>query len=239
MYSSDGLGEILAVKVGTTGLPGREREVLPNGLQKSIESGIFRYLASSPVCCGDDTRHKSQSKQAKDSRSGGPPAPVPNGAGSKCHHLHLYTAAQHDRKISNIVLARGPQKSWNTSRDTSKALYRFLDTIKPLTGLVEAMFRALVPEIWDIYDQVYRVLPIQNTTAEVKKSFVIWASRAIVLNTHTDIHLDFKDVCRGFCAVVPFRKYTGGNICLPTLGISIPLAAGMLVSTIYSISFTS
>ena len=158
MYSSDGLGEILAVKVGTTGLLGRERGVLPDGLQKSIENGIFRYLASNPKCCGDDTRHKDRTKQGKDSPSGGPPAPVPGGAGSKCHHLHLYTAAQQDRKITNIVLARGPQKSWNTSRETSKALHQFLDTIKPLTGLVEAMFRAIVPEIWDIYDQVYRVL---------------------------------------------------------------------------------
>jgi len=91
------------------------------------------------------------------------------------------------------------------------------------------MFRAVVPEIWDIYHKVYRLLPVYDTNAPVKKSFGIWASRAIVLNAQTDMHVDLKDVCREFYAIVPVGKFTGGNICLPTLRISVPLAAGMFV----------
>ena len=108
MYSSDGLGEILAVKVETTGVTGQERGVLLDILQKSIKNKSCRYLASNPMCCRDDTGHKGRRKQRKDSRSDGSPAPVPGGAGSKCHHLHLYTAAQQDRMRTTIVLACGP-----------------------------------------------------------------------------------------------------------------------------------
>ena len=55
----------------------------------------------------------------------------------------------------------------------------------------------------------------------------IWTSRSIVLNTTTDIYLDLKDVCKGFCALVPLANFNGGNFCLPRLGISIPVAPGI------------
>ncbi|KAG0638177.1 hypothetical protein HOY80DRAFT_192850 [Tuber brumale] len=207
----DGLGEVLAVKLQTTGIPGCERPILPGRLRQSVEQGLFRYLASNPACTADNNRHKNSNAPGDRSRSGGPPAPVPHGGSSKCHHLHLYTAAQYDAKISGIKLARGPRTTWNTTRDTGKALHQFLDTMKPLSGLVEAMFRAVVPEIWDIYHKVYRALPVHKTTTAYKESFGIWTSRAIVLNTLTDVHVDLKDVCRGFCAIVPFGKFTGGN----------------------------
>ena len=69
MYSSDGLEEILAVKVETTGLWAQEQGVLLDGQEKSINNGIFHYLASNPMFCGDDTQHKGRTKQEKDSRS--------------------------------------------------------------------------------------------------------------------------------------------------------------------------
>lgn len=95
-------------------------------------------------------------------------------------------------------MGRGPQATWNTTRDTGKALYQFLDIVKPLTSIVESMFRAIVPEIWDIYDKAYRVLPAPSTLSAVKKSFGIWASRSIVLNAQTNLHVDLKEVCCGF-----------------------------------------
>jgi len=200
---------------------------LPDELRNSVEQGLFRYLASNPVCRGDDTRHKDRTSGAD--RAGGPSVPAPNGAGGTCHHLHFYTAAQNDAKISDIKLAQGPRATWNATRDTGEALYKFLDIIRPLTGLVESMFQVVVPEIWDIYNKVYGVLPVSDTLSKVKRSFGIWASRSIVLNAQTNLHVDLMDVCRGFCAIVPLGNFNGGNVCLPTLGISIPLAAGKFV----------
>ncbi|RPA89049.1 hypothetical protein L873DRAFT_752134 [Choiromyces venosus 120613-1] len=35
-----------------------------------------------------------------------------------------------------------------------------------------------------------------------------------------------QDVCRGCCAIAPFGDFNGGNVCLPSLDISIPLEVG-------------
>lgn len=216
----------MAVKLGTTGVAGKEKPVLPQALRQSVEDGLYRYLASDPICKADKNRHQSGTSLGDHYRSGGPTVPVPDSGNTKCHHIHLYTAAQNDSKISDIELSPGPRTTWKNNRSTDKALNPFLDTIKPLTGLVEAMFRAIVPEMWEMYDKVYRILPVHNTIREVKASFGIWTSRVIVLNALTDMHIDLKDVVQGFCAIVPLGKFSGGNVCLPTLGISIPLAAG-------------
>jgi len=175
---------------------------LPDGLRSSAERGLFRYLASDPVCRSDNTRHKDRTSE--DNLVRGPSIPVPDGAGSKSHNLHLYTAAQHDPKISGIKLAHGPRGTWNPSRDITKALHQFLATLTPLTRLVGSMFRAVAPEIWDVYDKVYLALPTNDITKPLKKSFGLWTSRSIVLNAETNIHVDLKDVCRGFCAIIPF-----------------------------------
>ena len=42
-----------------------------------------------------------------------------------------------------------------------------------------------------------------------------------------DVHLDLKDVCKGFCVVVPLGNFGGGLFCLPSLGILIPVGVGM------------
>ena len=42
-------------------------------------------------------------------------------------------------------------------------------------------------------------------------------------------HLQFNDlldVCRGFCAIAPFGDFRDGNVCLPSLGVSIPVCPG-------------
>jgi len=190
-----------------------------------VERGLFfPYLASNPVWRFDNTRHKDRT--SGDNLVRRPSVPAPDAAGSKCHNLHFYTAAQHDPKISGIKLSRGPHATWNTARDTTEALHQFLVTLTPLTRLVGTIFRVVAPEIWDIYDRVYRALPANKITKPLKEVFGIWTSRSIVLNTETNIHV-LKDACHGFCAIVPFGNFKGGNVCLPTLGISVPLVAGM------------
>jgi len=159
-------------------------------------------------------------------RPGGPPNPVPPNAG-RCHHIHAYSAAQHDPKIKDIRLSHGPAETWNVGRDHAVALHQFLHTIKPLTTLLEGVFNVTSPDNYEIYRQVYSKLPKNDANKGLKDCLGIWTSRSIVLNTTTDIHLDLKDVCKGFCAVVPLGNFNGGNFCLPRLGISIPVAPGI------------
>ena len=83
------------------------------------------------------------------------------------------------------------------------------------------------PESFDLYKKVFKSLPKNEANKGQKDCFGIWTSRGIVLDAFTDVHLDLKDVCKGFCAVVPLGKFEGGLFCLPSLGISIPVGVGM------------
>ncbi|PUU80384.1 hypothetical protein B9Z19DRAFT_1063475 [Tuber borchii] len=160
-------------------------------------------------------------------RPGGPANPVPPNLG-RCHHIHAYTAAQLDKKIKNIKLGQSPSETWNGSRDRINSFHQFLDTMKPLTTLVQGVFKVTNPDMYNKYDRVYKALPKNNVEKEMKDCLGIWTSRGLVLDTMSDIHLDLRDVCKGFCAIIPFGPFEGGNICLPRLGISIPVGPGML-----------
>ena len=41
------------------------------------------------------------------------------------------------------------------------------------------------------------------------------------------MHLDLKDICKEFYAVVLLGKFEGGLFCFPSLEISIPVVVGM------------
>jgi len=77
-----------------------------------------------------------------------------------------------------------------------------------------------------MYDQVRRWLPTSDLTEEISLCFGLWHSRALILNTFTDLHVDLLDVCRGFCTIAPFGDFRDGNVCLPSLGVSIPVCPG-------------
>ena len=234
--------EILAIKVATSGPPGHEKPVIPFALQASLEQGLYQYLASNPVCKDDPNRHKScqynkpSNNAASRVRPGGPANPPPKNSGTS-HNIHAYTAAQSDAKINNIKLSHGPADAWGSGRARTQALNQFLHIIKPLSTLLEGVFEVVAPESFHIYKKVFKALPKNDANKGQKDCFGIWTSRGIVLDTFTDVHLDLKDVCKGFCAVVPLGKFEGGYFCLPSLGISIPVAAGMLNSILYNIFY--
>lgn len=98
----------------------------------------------------------------------------------------------------------------------------------PPTTLLESVFNVTNPNAYEIYDKVYEALPKNTADKGIKDCLGTWTSRSLVLNTMSNIQLDLKHVCKGFCAIVPFGPFQGGNFCLPRLGISIPVAPGML-----------
>ncbi|RPA90950.1 hypothetical protein L873DRAFT_359565 [Choiromyces venosus 120613-1] len=203
---------------------------------------MFCYLSTDPKCNPDPIRHKStgRDKEVTSSRqntsngtpthfwSGDPPAGSPQGIS---HIIHRCTAARNDPKITNIRLHHGPRTTWE-GRDWAGPIHTYMKVLKPLTKFLENIFRVVMPSEWSIYDKVQRALPTADLTVEISECFGLWSSRTLVLNAFTDIHVDLQDVCRGFCAIAPFGKFVGGNVCLPSLGMAIRLEVGK-----YSIVF--
>ena len=53
--------------------------------------------------------------------------------------------------------------------------------------------------------------------------------RAILVNTHTEPHVDKDDWVGGWAWLAPFGAFTGGDLCVPQLGIRVPMPAGSIV----------
>ena len=107
-------------------------------------------------------------------------------------------------------------------------LMEYLEYIRPLTQLTEAIFEGVLPEVFNKYKLVYNHVRSEDSILgeAVKSSFGIWTSRGAVLCAQTDVHVDRLDVPLGYCAIIPLGRFTGGHICLPTLGIKIELQPG-------------
>ena len=80
-----------------------------------------------------------------------------------------------------------------------------------------------MPESFDLYKKGFKSLQNNEANKGQMNCFEIWISGGIVLDTFTDVHLNLKDVCKGFWVDVPFGKFEGDLLCLPSLGILIPV----------------
>jgi len=95
-----------------------------------------------------------------------------------------------------------------------------------LTQTVEALFQTFLPEEYFKYPAVYET--IYNGQADnFDEAFRIWASHSLVINTNTNNHKDLEDVCHGWCAIVVFGDFEGGDACFPELGVKIDCTPGM------------
>ena len=63
--------------------------------------------------------------------------------------------------------------------------------------------------------------------ADVDEAFGIWTSHSLVINANTNNHKDLEDVCHGWCAIVVFGDFEGGDACFPELGVKIDCTPGM------------
>jgi len=203
--------------------PSEKDTAIPPGLLSAVTIGLYRFLSSEPKTINDNTRHTSAMKAPRECR---PEQPLPEDSGS-CINFHAYCTGRQDNSIEGIQLSRGPRDVWR-SAVVEKRLVESLKYIKPLTQLTEAIFQGVLPEVFNKYKLVYNHLRSEgNFLGEnVKSSFGIWTSRGAVLCAQTDVHVDLLDVPLGYCAIIPLGKFTGGHICLPSLGIKIELQPG-------------
>ncbi|PUU73940.1 hypothetical protein B9Z19DRAFT_1068591 [Tuber borchii] len=203
--------------------PSEEDTAIPPELLSAVTTGLYRFLSSEPKTIDDNTRHTSAIKAPRECR---PEQPIPKDGGS-CINIHAYCTGRQDNSIDGIELSRGPRDVWRRV-GTEQNVMEYLEYIRPLTQLTEGIFQGVLPEVFNKYKPVYDYLRSEGNLLEetVKSSFGIWMSRAAVLCAQTDVHVDLLDVPLGYCAIIPLGKFTGGHICLPSLGIKIELQPG-------------
>jgi len=51
--------------------------------------------------------------------------------------------------------------------------------------------------------------------------------RSLVINANTNNHKDLEEERHGWCAIVVFGDFEGGDACIPELGVKIDCTPGM------------
>lgn len=196
----------MAVKVEC---PEALQRILPDVYASILEYAQCIVPEHDEIRHGDDTTH-----------------PALNGG---CHNFHRFHSARMDGKIKNIELHKGPNAPLST-RKGREALDLLLERLVPVTQIVEAVFKAFLPtdserytRLKDFFHEKFPLKPLKHF------AFGVWSSRAIVLNKTTRIHRDLDDACQGFCALLPLGNFTGGDLCLPELGIKLSCPPGIIL----------
>jgi len=128
-------------------------------------------------------------------------------------------------RTQNIELGPGPAKPYNP-KSAIHALKEFGQQLFPWTQTVEALFPTFLREEHSKYTAVYET--IYNGKADnVDEAFGIWTSRSLVINANTNHHKDLEDVCYGWCAIVVFGDFEGGDACFPELRVKVDCTPGM------------
>jgi len=128
-------------------------------------------------------------------------------------------------RTQNIELGPGPAQSYNT-KSAIHGLTEFGQQLLPLTQTVEALFQTFLPEEHSKYTAVYETI-YHGKADNVDEAFGIWTSHSLVINANTNNHKDLEDVCHGWCAIVVFGDFEGGDACFPELGVKIDCTPGM------------
>jgi len=122
-------------------------------------------------------------------------------------------------------LGPGPAQSYNT-KSAIHALKEFSQQLLPLTQTIEALFQTLLLEEHSKYTAVYETI-YDEKADNVDEAFGIYTSRSLVINANTNNDKDLEDVCDGWCAIVVFGDFEGGDACFPELGVKIDCTPGM------------
>ena len=140
--------------------------------------------------------------------------------------IHRRFAARMDNKTHDIKLGPGPAETYQTKK-AMQALAEFAAKLTPLTREVEAIYSVFLPDEYAKYKKVFDFLEENDPLPDPANSaFGIWTSRSLVFDALSNIHRDLEDVCRGWCALVPFGDFQGGNACFPSLGAKVEMPVG-------------
>jgi len=182
---------------------------------------------------GAHTTYKAASDSMKDATTLSSPA----GNGSSEHNSdgtlrtkgcvigHSGLVPQMGSRTQNIELGPGSAQSYNT-KSAIYTLKEFGQPLLPLIQTVEGLFQTFLPEEHSQYTAVYKTID-DGKADNVDEAFGIWTSRSYVINANTNNYKDLEDVCHGWCAIVVFGDFEGGDACFPELGVKINCTPGM------------
>jgi len=182
---------------------------------------------------GAHTTHKAASDCMKDATTRSSPA----GNGSSEHNpdgtlrtkgcviWHHAFVPRMGSRTQNIEPGPRPAQSYNT-KSAIHTLKEFGQQLLPLTQTVEALFQTFLAEEHTKYTAVYETI-YDGKADNVNEAFGIWTSRSLVINANTNNHKDLEDVCHGWCAIVVFGDFEGGDACFPELGVKIDCTPSM------------
>jgi len=128
-------------------------------------------------------------------------------------------------RTQNIELGPAPAQSYNT-KSAIHPLKELGQQLLPFTQTVEVLFQTFLPKEHSKYTAVLETI-YDGKADNVDESFGIWTSRSLVINANTNNHKDLEDVCHGWCAIVVFKNFEGGDACFPELRVKIDCTPGM------------
>ncbi|KAI9765984.1 MAG: hypothetical protein M1840_006991 [Geoglossum simile] len=211
--------------------------VFPNGLDvaygtnqakqviDNISYNIGEYARSQPPPAVHDIRHIHHRQWVQKN-----PHLASEDGCCGVYHWGTWTETGKDHKvIPTKETLKGGTRS-NPSDGCHAFSYR-VSTMKsfgPLTAAVDLLFSTIDPKLHKAYRAAYQRLDpgerIFCTTEDPKKE--LFPLRAILVNTLTEPHVDSDDWIGGWAWISPFGNFSGGDLCLPQLGVRVPLPPG-------------
>ncbi|KAH0562470.1 hypothetical protein GP486_002837 [Trichoglossum hirsutum] len=193
-----------------------------------ISHNIREYAHSQPPPAVHDVRHTHHRSWVQEN-------PEFQGSQGRCgvYHWGVWPELghQHDVVPTKDTLKGGTRSNTN---DGSYAFAYRIDTMKsfgPLTKAIDLLFLIIDSKLRQAYRKAYRRLrsaaKILTTTDSPDDE--LFPLRAVLVNTHTEPHVDKDDWVGGWAWLAPFGTFTGGDLCIPQLGIRVPMPAGSIV----------
>jgi hypothetical protein len=211
--------------------------MFPNGLDMAygthqakqvidnISYNIKEYAQSQPPPAVHDIRHTHHRQWVQEN-------PHLQGEDGRCsvYHWGTWTETGKDHKVMPTKeTLKGGTRS-NPSDGCHAFSYRAstLKSFGPLTTAVDHLYSIVDPKLRKAYRAAYQRLSpgekIFCTTENPKQE--LFPLRAILVNTLTEPHVDSDDWIGGWAWISPFGSFSGGDFCLPQLGVRVPLPPG-------------
>ncbi|KAH0551246.1 hypothetical protein GP486_007454 [Trichoglossum hirsutum] len=192
-----------------------------------ISYNIREYARSQPPPAVHDIRHIHHREWVQEN-------PHLQGEEGRCgvYHWGAWTeTGKDDRVVPTKETLKGGTRS-NPCDGAHAFAYRasVMKSLGPLTYAVDILFRTVDRKLRGAYQRSFQQLhPGENIffTTE-KKSEELFPLRAILVNTLTEPHIDRDDWLGGWAWIAPFGSFSKGDLCLPQLGIRVPLPRGAI-----------
>jgi hypothetical protein len=192
-----------------------------------ISYNIREYARSQPPPAVHDIRHTHHREWVQEN-------PHLQGEEGRCgvYHWGAWTETGKDDRVipTKETLKGGTRSNPHDGAHAFKYRMSVMKSFGPLTHAIDILFRTVDRKLRNAYQQTFQQLDSGESiffTTE-KKSEELFPLRAILVNTLTEPHIDRDDWAGGWAWIAPFGSFSKGDLCLPQLGIRVPLPPGAI-----------